>query len=231
MSWYTTVFPDKEEYNWDKFKDIKEVEDSITRHERVMDRQWGRLTALAATTPCPDKDGGIVKHVEKELGLYWDEYIRAFKIYFRLIVIKEMWDEEIRFKEYVEKHPDGDDYIYYIDDDEFFTMDKSSEEYKRRLKEYRNMWKPSYSVNKFDYGTNPSYGIEETTKHINRIYTELLSMACSKPNDIFPKEYEGSIMNEIVDSMGETREFLDENLFNKEFSELLLKYWDTHKEG
>ena len=166
MSWYTTVFPDKEEYNWDDFKDIKALEVLIVIHENDLDNLWSNITALATATPCPDKDGHVVKNVKKELDEYWDGYLLTFERYFRLIVINEMWDEDIRFREYVEKYPDGDDYLYFIDDDEFFSMDKSSDEYKKRLQEYRAMWKPSYSVNKFDYGTNPSYGIEETKKYI-----------------------------------------------------------------
>lgn len=89
--------------------------------------------------------------------------------------------------------------------------------------------KPSISVNKYEYNYDPKDGIRESDITISQVRMKLIGLAMTTPSEITPKGQDP--MDYLCELIRDLRQELDYAIIDKEFSELCVKYWDTHEEG
>lgn len=230
MSWYTAIFPVGEDFSHDNYASPEELKALIDDLKESKNYIWSHIAACVSMTPYADEGKNRVDTMMDLLDGYWKNYLHSDREETRLCIIKELWEDELRHERLMSENPDSlENFDWFVDDD-LYDIDPESEEYKKRLEECKAAWKPSYNVNHFQYGQDPAWGVEETAKSIADIHTKLAQMVCSTPSDIVGRN-EGDVLDTLSMALSSTREYLDDELFNHEFSKLCVRFWDTHKEG
>lgn len=226
MSWYTAIFPDREEFSHEGYKDISEIVQKISEINEKKEKVWSRVAGCVFMTPYAEEGKNRVDTMIDILDVYWDEYVSLSDEENRLDVVKTLWEEEIEHERLMEKYPYSSSNLDWFCTEELEEMEKEGgKEYELMYKWCAEKWRPSYSVNHFEYGSYPEEGVSETRKIIGSIYRKLAELASSSVDAC---DTESDTISQFVVTL---KNELDSELFNRMFSDLCVKYWDTHKEG
>lgn len=202
MSWYTIVYP-TEGFNLEEPKE--QLQERISKRKEKLHEIWAYINGLCVASPNVLTKEDPIKYATSTMIEYFNDYIEFSKLqnhdYHTLHMIR-----------------DREDWGKY-----------SSEEKETE-------YKPNVWYNHFQYSHDPDAGIEECTKYIENVKKRLVNYACSSPKDILISntETDEDIQDAVLyltKELDDLREWLDENLYDLSFCELLNKYYDTHEEG
>ena len=235
MSWYTNIYPDITKFSHERFESTGAIEEEIEKLKSEREEKWGTILALVFATPnvivSPGDD--IIETLTTKFNKVWKEYRDLIDQEYYLYRVQELWEDEISHKDYIEKYPEGGGYNDLWDEEDPSRLTK--EEYLAKLKKERDAWKPSCSVNHFQYNHFPQEGITECNKYITEVKQKLLSYIIAVPKDIVPeKDEEGNINDPVLyltKDLNDLKEWLNDNIWDLNFSKLCVEYWDTHTEG
>lgn len=90
---------------------------------------------------------------------------------------------------------------------------------------------PRIDYNHYQYNSRPEDGVEEIKDCIQGIKERLLIMANGNPKDLFPVKDTEETLYKFEDELKENKELIQGYMYDLVFSELCVKYWDTHEEG
>lgn len=231
MSWYTNLYPNVDEFpSRDLFKSPGEMQEEADKWNDVLNEIWGKIHALAFITP--SKDIASIESLIANFEQLWNAYINASKEQYDLYRAVEIWEDEINHQEYIEKYPEGGGWcdIEQYDDD---GKEISKEDYIKKVQEERAKWKPSISWNHFQYNDCPEAGVIDNKKFIADIKNKLMALVVATPKDITPDKSEDGYnpISYITEELNNSKEWLDDCLYELFFSELYVKYKDTSTQG
>lgn len=91
------------------------------------------------------------------------------------------------------------------------------------------------SYNKYEYNHDPQDGVTDNKRRVNTLFCEISGLICATPKDVCPdKDDEGNVVDPadwLIAKLNGLRELLNDALYDLHFSEVAVKYWETHGEG
>lgn len=202
MSWYTFVYP-TEGFDLDEPKE--KVEERINKKKEELDELWAYINGLCVASPNTLNTDDPIKYVTKIMTDNINKYIE----------ISNSQNHDYHTLRMIEDREDWGKY----------STEEENTEYR-----------PHIWYNHFQHTHDPKGGIEDYNDSIEYIKKRLTNYACSSPKDIIINIQDSDeIIQDAVlyltKELDELREWLDEELYDLSFCELLLKYYDTYEEG
>lgn len=202
MSWYTFVYP-TEGFNLDEPKE--KVEERINKKKEELDELWAYINGLCVASPNTLNTDDPIKYVTKAMTDNINKYIE----------LSNLQNHDYHTLRMIEERDDWGKYSTEEEDTEY---------------------KPHIWYNRFQHTHDPENGIDEYKHNIEYIKKRLINYACSSPKDIIINDPNSDeVIQDVVlyltKELDELREWLDEELYDLSFCELLLKYYDTYEEG
>lgn len=202
MSWYTIVYP-TEGFNLDEPKE--EINKRIEERREALNELWAYINGLCVASPNTLTAEDPIKYATSTMLDNINKYIE----------LTELLNHDYHTIHILEERDDWGKY----------SLEEESTEYKPRI------W-----YNHFQYTHDPEGGIDHYKKTTEDVKRRLVNYACSSPKDIIVNnpDLEDNIQDAIIYLTRELdglREWLDDNLWDLSFCELLAKYYDTHEEG
>lgn len=235
MSWYTNLFPDVNEFpSREGYNSPSEMQEEGNKITVLLSEIWSNITALVYVSPSRSLAEDPIQYLTNRFNIYWQQYLDSSRERYRWYRAAELWEDEICHQNYIERYPEGGGWcdIEQYDDDGNLI---SKEDYIKKVQEERANWKPSISWNHFQYNNCPEEGITDNKKYISDIRSRLLGLIVATPKDITPDKdednYSISPLDFINKELSETREWLNDCLYELFFSELYKKYEETSTQG
>lgn len=202
MSWYTFVYP-TEGFDLDEPKE--KIQERISKRKEELDELWAYINGLCVASPNTLTADDPIKFATSTMLSYIEKYIE----------ISNVQNHDYRTIQMIEERDDWGKY----------SIEEENTEYR-----------PHIWYNRFQHTHNPEGGIEEYKKSIEYIKKRLVNYACSSPKDIIVNDPDSdeNIQDAIIyltNELDSLKEWIDDELWELGFCELLLKYYDTHEEG
>ena len=202
MSWYTFVYP-TEGFDLDEPKE--KINERVEKRKEVLNELWAFINGLCVASPNTLNTDDPIRYVTSIMLANINKYIEVSK-------------------------EQNHDYhtLHMIDDRENWGKYNTDEE--------NSEYKPHVWYNHFQHTHDPEGGIEDYNKTIEYVKKRLINYACSSPKDIIVNNPDSNenIQDAIIyltNELDSLKEWLDEELWDLSFCELLAKYYDTHEEG
>lgn len=237
MSYYTVLFPPVDRFPRDKFADTKEVEKEAEAYKNFADEAWTLISGMVFMSPQVGSNiQKTLSDLKNSFDDVWNRYLAACDQEYYYYRVLELWNDELWHQEYIEKYNLTSGWPANMSLEEAEKcMDKTLEEYKAERQKERDEWRPSLSVNHFEYNSDPEEGVTECEKNIAKIKRRLFSMVVANPKDITPDKDDEDTRQEplwyLRSELEDVKEFLDDTIWDLNFSKLCVEFWDTHEEG
>lgn len=105
----------------------------------------------------------------------------------------------------------------------------------KKYSEDKEDTRPCIMQNRFSYNSNPHTGIKECSDALEHYKDLLLVYVIANPKNIInDKDEEGGtldVANSLIIELNNIRQAIEELYYDLKFSELCVKYWNTHEEG
>ena len=179
------------------------LQELIDDDKKTLDNLWERIVGICAANPSLYKKEDPIAYIIDMVNKYFDKYIEV---------------------SHRQNH------------NAFNLQLVESIRYNKEYSESRESFKPYVEYNHFQYTDSPLSGIQETEKFIAKVRKYIIACACATPSDIVIQDkdkddyYEDAIQY-ITDKLETEREWLDENIYDRDFCVLLDKYYDTHEQS
>lgn len=201
MSWYTYIYPTE---GFDLNEPREKIKERLNSRKESLDEIWAYINGLCVASPSTLNTDDPIKYITKAMLDNINKYIE----------VSNAINHDYHTLQMI------------VDKD---NWDKDSEEENTE-------YKPRLWYNHFQHTHDPESGIEEYKHNIEYVKKRLVNYACSLPKDIVVNDPNSDdVIQDVIlyltKELDELREWLDEELYDLSFCELLLKYYDTHEEG
>lgn len=202
MSWYTIVYP-TEGFNLEEPKE--KIKERVDKRKEKLDELWAYINGLCVASPNTLNTDDPIKYATNTMIANVNKYIE----------LSGYLNHDYHTLQMIEERDDWGKYSTEEEDTEY---------------------KPHIWYNHFEHTHDPEEGITEYKHNIEYIKKRLVNYACSSPKDIIVNnpDSDDNIQDAILyltKELDELREWLDYELYDLSFCELLNKYYDTHEEG
>lgn len=202
MSWYTYIYP-TEGFNLDEPKE--KIRERVDNKKEELNELWAYINGLCVASPNTLNTDDPIKYATNTMIANINKYIELYNSYTHDSNTLQMIEERDNWGKY--------------------SIEEENTEYRPHL------W-----YNHFQHTHSPETGIAEYKESIDYIKKRLINYACSSPKDIIVNspDSEDKIQDAIIyltKELDELRDWLEQELYDLNFCELLSKYYDTHEEG
>lgn len=202
MSYYTTLYLDKEDYDKSRYKSMKDLETEINEKDSILADLWSWIEGLCAASPkniCP-KGQEPFEYVTTKFNDLWLRYISEYASVYRLYRLREAWE----YEEFHNKHYPEEEYKPHISYNHFpynSSPEEGLDDTEKSINYCKNKILQYVCATPSDIFTKEQ--TEESSSLVDTIHIELNSL----------------------------KEYLDDSLYDRGFCIYCIKYWDTHEEG